>query len=122
MKANTSNIVITKKDTTEIKDLKENVQYGFQVRAQSANGGWGDFISPIYGSSNHGNSEDAVSVGATAPVANDGVQVRVAVGVIGNLFTFLYNFMKAGECNIVLKKCSCLTLTFSNFCLQLRSY
>ena len=87
MKANTSNIVITKKDTTEIKDLKANVQYGFQVRAQSANGGWGDFISPIYGSSNHGNAgDDAVSVGAKAPAANDGVQVRVAVGVIGNLF------------------------------------
>ena len=77
--------MITKKDTTEIKHLKENVHYGFQVRAQSDNGRWGDFISPIYwSSSDRSTNDDAVSVGAKSPDEKDGVQVRVAVGVIGN--------------------------------------
>ena len=80
--------MITKKDTTEIKDLKENVDYGFQVRAQSANGGWGDFISPIYRSSSDGSTTDGISVeNRLTPDEKDGAQVRVAVGVIGNFYT-----------------------------------
>ena len=64
--------------------MKENVEYGFQVRTKSANGKWGDFNSPIYWS-----SSDKTSATNTIPDRNpidekDGVQVRVAVGVIGN--------------------------------------
>ena len=92
--------MITKKDTTEIKDLKENVDYGFQVRAQSANGGWGDFISPIYWSSSDGSStDDGISVkNRSTPDEKDGAQVRVAVGVIGNFYT-----KQIGVSSIVIK-------------------
>ena len=67
----------------KITNLHENTEYGFQVRAQSANGGWGDFSPPIYRSPNKVNSpDDAVSIGEKTD-ASEGAQVRVAVGVIG---------------------------------------
>ena len=79
----TSQTVITEKDTAEIKGLKENVEYGFQVRTKSANGVWGDFNSPIYWSSSKPSSSKAIP-DMTSIDEKDGVQVRVAVGVIGN--------------------------------------
>lgn len=78
----TSQTVITEKDTAEIKGLKENVEYGFQVRTKSANGVWGDFNSPIYWSSSKPSSSKAIP-DMTSIDEKDGVQVRVAVGVIG---------------------------------------
>ena len=58
------------------------VEYGFQVRTKSANGVWGDFNSPIYWSSSKPSSSKAIP-DMTSIDEKDGVQVRVAVGVIG---------------------------------------
>merc|ERR1712223_143151 len=81
-KKNTSQTVITEKDTAEIKGLKENVEYGFQVRTKSANGDWGDFNSPIFWSSSDKTPASNPIPDRTSIDENDGVQVRVAVGVI----------------------------------------
>merc|ERR1712223_1249264 len=81
-KKNTSQTVITEKDTAEIKGLKENIEYGFQVRTKSANGDWGDFNSPIFWSSSDKTPASNPIPDRTSINENDGVQVRVAVGVI----------------------------------------
>ena len=66
--------------------MKENVQYGFQVRTKSANGEWGDFNAPIFWSSSDKVSATNAIPDRTSMDEKDGVQVRVAVGVIGNSF------------------------------------
>ena len=64
--------------------MQENVEYGFQVRTKSANGKWGDFNSPIYWSSSDKPTSTNTIPDRTSIDEKDGVQVRVAVGVIGN--------------------------------------
>ena len=77
MRSNTSNQVITKKHTADIKDLLPDTEYGFQVRAQTAQGSWSDFSLPVY-STTRGSNEESIYVAESG----DGVQVRVAIGVI----------------------------------------
>jgi Eph receptor B1 len=46
-KSNTTNTVLTKKESIEITDLVEGTEYGLQVRARTTRG-WGDFSTPLY--------------------------------------------------------------------------
>ena len=64
--------------------MKENTEYGFQVRTKSANGDWGEFNSPIFWSSSDKASASNAIPDRTSIDEKDGVQVRVAVGVIGS--------------------------------------
>jgi ephrin-B len=78
---NASQIVITKKDVVEIKNLKENTEYAFQVRAQTSNG-WGDFSRAEFKVT--GLVSDPVFVGD-----NQSTQIKVAVGVIVTILIIL---------------------------------
>lgn len=68
--------------------MKENVQYAFQVRTKSANGEWGEFNAPIFWSSSDKVSATHAIPDKTSIDEKGGVQVRVAVGVIGTKFNY----------------------------------
>ena len=43
-----SQALITKKESITVSGLKDQTRYGFEVRAQTANQGWGDFGQSLY--------------------------------------------------------------------------
>jgi Eph receptor B1 len=86
---NSSQVLITKKETATVSGLRDQTSYGFEVRAQTASQGWGDFGPAVYVTTGEGrifsnhdsmlNLDDPVFVGEGE---EDSDQVRVAVGVI----------------------------------------
>ena len=74
-KSNSSNVVITKKELSEITGLLESTEYGLQVRARTTRG-WGEFSSPLFATTHAEN--DPVFMGSD----KDQMPVRVAVGVV----------------------------------------
>ncbi len=70
--------VITKRDSMEIKGLKRDTEYAFQVRAQTASRGWGPFSRPpVYANTGGRLGGDAIYVGD-----GDGSGVQVTVGIV----------------------------------------
>ena len=75
MRSNTSNNVITKKHSADIRDLLPDTEYGFQVRAQTDRGSWSEFSMPVYAVTLKSSADqDSVFVGAAE--SGDGMQVR----------------------------------------------
>ena len=54
-KKNSSKKFLTKNDEAEITDLKDGVDYGFQVRVKTTSSGWKSYSRPIYKLSKGGN-------------------------------------------------------------------
>ncbi len=83
---NSSQALTTRKESAIIRGLVDKTNYGFEVRAQTASQGWGDFGPAVYVKTGDDvitrdllNVDDPVFVGDEE---EDGSQVRVAVGVI----------------------------------------
>ena len=86
--------VITKRDRVEIKNLRRDTEYAFQVRAQTASRGWGPFSHPpVYATTGGGLSS---GIGGSDPVyvgdrdGGDGVQVTVGVVISALILLVLF--------------------------------
>ena len=98
---NSSQNVITKKQSVTINGLRDRTNYGFEVRTQTASQGWGDFgpaafvttgtnggvISNAGNNGNYGNNQgrrnnDYSTVSVNENEKDGGSQVNLAVGVI----------------------------------------
>ena len=77
--SNESNTVITKKDAVEIKNLKKQTDYAFQIRAQTSKG-WGAFSQPIFGKTK--DDSDPVNVRVEEDAMQPGVAVAIVVAVL----------------------------------------
>ena len=97
---NSSQVLITNKESITISNLQDGTSYGFEIRTQTASQGWGDFGPPVFvttgengGVTSDGRGQDPIYVGGE--VAEEGVdQVRVVVTIIVSLL-FIFGILGA---------------------------
>ncbi len=99
----TSATVITKRDNVEIKNLKRNTEYAFQVRAQTASRGWGPFSHPpVYATTGGRIDADTVYVGDRSGANGGQVTVGVVVSALVVLVLCIVIFLLLRRSGIIL--------------------